>query len=373
MPALNHATEQKGNATRDRAFYLLKKYTSISQLRTIIKLYQEFLDDFSKAIKVPPLDEYALDEDLKRFMEYLPPLKEAEQLFSRPVCREEAFRIIHHLPTFPVFSFWDPCFGKYNAHKLGILFNEMGYRPNPPYKPENIFEKAAISSTFISLLCKTVSGHRIMNAIAPGEDHPDVNRPDDSRESHKAREAPCWNDETLFIDPLKSDYRYRTEFPEGNALAPCPAPSSNTDTQKWSGQTLPTTGIWEPWPVDPTHGPRCPNYFLAGSIACQYPFEGSGTLENVRWRLIWKDTRYQSGSNSIPYEEEAYFAYRTDPAEPHTRLAHPGEPCPESGQWYSPQLHRNQNINAGDPMPGPELNHMGSIIWYLFGERRKKH
>jgi hypothetical protein len=51
-----------------------------------------------------------------------------------------------------------------------------------------------------------------------------------------------------------------------------------------------------------SHGVRCPNYYLAGDTASQYPMEGTDTFEDVRWRLIWKDSRYASGGTAAPHQ-----------------------------------------------------------------------
>ncbi|HEV3104960.1 MAG TPA: Imm72 family immunity protein [Trinickia sp.] len=106
-------------------------------------------------------------------------------------------------------------------------------------------------------------------------------------------------------------------------LPPCPPKNENSEGQVWSGQTIPVTGIWEPWPVDPKAGVQCPNYFLAGDTASQYQMEGTDTFEDVRWRLIWKDSRYASGG--IPAEEADYFLPEQVAVESRTRAAYPGD------------------------------------------------
>jgi hypothetical protein len=133
----------------------------------------------------------------------------------------------------------------------------------------------------------------------------------------------------------------------------------------WSGRQIPVTGIWEPWAIDPKIGVRCPNYFLAGDTASQYQLEGTDTLEDVRWRLIWKDSRYMSGQT--PAEEDEYFT--PDLAivihAPTMRAVLPGQICPESGEWFAPHLNKTVTMVAGETMPGPDRGTTGSVTWYL--------
>ncbi|HEV3104962.1 MAG TPA: Imm72 family immunity protein, partial [Trinickia sp.] len=114
----------------------------------------------------------------------------------------------------------------------------------------------------------------------------------------------------------------------------------------------------------PKAGVRCPNYFLAGDKASQYQMEGTDTFEDVRWRLIWKDSRYASGG--IPAEEADYFLPEQAAVESRTRAAYPGDTCPETGEWFSNHLRKKVRVEAGTPMPGPELSPNGNmVIWYL--------
>ncbi|MDR5740387.1 PoNe immunity protein domain-containing protein [Caballeronia sp. LZ016] len=49
--------------------------------------------------------------------------------------------------------------------------------------------------------------------------------------------------------------------------------------------------------------------------------------------------------------------------------AEPGQPCPRSGEWFSPFLKKTVHVNKGEPMPGPDKDKTGnSVIWYLRDE-----
>ena len=46
--------------------------------------------------------------------------------------------------------------------------------------------------------------------------------------------------------------------------------------------------------------------------------------------------------------------------------AHPGEPCPETGDWYAVNLGgKTVFVQKGEPMPGPNLGPGGEVIWHL--------
>jgi hypothetical protein len=46
--------------------------------------------------------------------------------------------------------------------------------------------------------------------------------------------------------------------------------------------------------------------------------------------------------------------------------AMPGEPCPQSGEWFAPFLKKTVRVQQGEPMPGPELDQSrNTITWYL--------
>jgi len=127
---------------------------------------------------------------------------------------------------------------------------------------------------------------------------------------------------------------------------------------------IPVTGIWEPWTIELEAKVRCPNYYLVGDTASQYQMEGSDTLEDVRWRLIWKDSRYASGD--IPTEEADYFLSVPEVVPSPMLAAYPGDTCPISGEWFSNHLNQKVQVKAGESMPGPELSQAGNkVIWYL--------
>jgi hypothetical protein len=348
MPSFNYAAGRNDDAARDRAFYLLKKYTSATLLRRAIDLYAEFLRDFEREIGRPEVDiDYS--GDLVRFLRFLQPMEYARPLLTDPARRPEAFATLRDALDFHAYI-WGRRYEELGADDPNGLFYKLGYR-RPSEKAIGIFGKAELAADLMSLLCGTLNKAGRIYFDDPRDIGP------------TARFAMCWTYESIFFDTLPVNAIPPLVFPA--QLPPCPPRNEESEGQVWSGQAIPVTGIWEPWSLDPKVGVRCPNYFLVGDTASQYQFEGTDTLEDVRWRLIWKDTRY--ASRGIPREEADYFAPEQSAVlGGRSRIAWAGTPCPESGEWYAPRLNQRQRVQAGEPMPGPETTLSGDwVVWYL--------
>jgi hypothetical protein len=344
MSVFTYMAGRNDDAARDRAFYLLKKYTSATLLRRAIDLYAEFLRNFEAEIARPEVDiDYSCD--LVRFLRFLQPMEYARPLLTDPARRAEAFAMLREAVEFSSYI-WGRRYEELGADDPKGLFYKLGYRRDKR-DSISVFGKAALSSALISLALSTVNTAAVLYMS----------------DEHDARTVMRWTYESIFFDDLPFNRIPPIVFPEH--VHPCPPRNEESEGQIWSGQTIPITGIWEPWSLDPNVGVRCPNYFLAGDTASQYQLEGTDTLEDVRWRLIWKDTRYTSGG--IPEEESDYFApEQLAVLGVRSRLARAGTICPESGDWYSPQLKQRQRVEHGDPMPGPETTRWNDdVVWYL--------
>ncbi|MFP3568468.1 Imm72 family immunity protein [Paraburkholderia sp. SIMBA_030] len=343
------------DAARDRAFYLLKKYTSATSLRRAIDLYDGFLRDFEREIRKPENVEISLlgkpidyGEDLQRFLEYLKPMEYARPLLTNPARRAEALGMLREAIRFSAYI-WGRRYEEIGAGDSDSLFYKLGYRWFC-YESIGVFGKADLAATLISLMCKTASKNGIKRGVVS------------LGGTRESRRVMCWTYESIFFDTEPRNSIPPIVFP--THLPPCPPKNEESEGQVWSGQPIPVTGIWEPWPVGPTAGVRCPNYYLAGDTASEYQTEGTDTSEAVRWRLIWKDTRYSSGG--IPVEEEDYFLPEPVVIESRVRRAWPGEICPQTGEWFANHLNQKVRVAAGDPMPGPERSPGGNlVIWYL--------
>ncbi|WP_176061982.1 Imm72 family immunity protein [Paraburkholderia phymatum] len=346
MSAFIYVAGKNDDDARDRAFYLLKKYTSATLLQRAIDLYREFLRDFEREIKRPEV-EIDYSDDLVRFMRFLQPMEYAEPLLTNPTRRAEAFDMLRDSVKFSSYI-WGRKYEELGAADPAALFYKLGYREDKT-QSVGIFGKASLAGALLSLLFGTLNKKGKLFLSKP---------------LATARTSMCWTYESIFFDDLPINRIPAIRFPAH--LSPCPPRNEDNTGEVWSGRQIPVTGIWEPWAINPKIGVRCPNYYLVGDTASQYQFEGTDTLEDVRWRLIWKDSRYASGQT--PYEEDEYFA--PDPSAnlnaPIMRKASPGEVCPESGEWFAPNLNNKTfTMNAGEIMPGPELGSTGAVIWYL--------
>lgn len=344
-----YVAAKNDDAARDRAFYLLKKYTSATLMRRAIDLYREFLRDFEWEIKRPEV-KIDYSDDLIRFMRFLQPMEYAEPLLANSARREEAFGLLRDALSFHSFI-WGRRYEELGAADPSDLFYKLGYRAASD-ESTGIFGKAECSANLFSLLCGTLNKKGRIYFEDPRDVGPSANS------------AMCWTYASIFFDSVTINGIPPIRFPAQPGT--CPPPNEDNTGEVWTGRQIPVTGIWEPWAIDPKIGVRCPNYYLAGDTASQYQFEGTDTLEDVRWRLIWKDSRYASGQ--IPSEEDDYFA--PDPSAnlhaPIMRQALPGEVCPESGEWFAPHLNNQTfRMKAGEIMPGPQYTQMGSVIWYL--------
>ena len=87
----------------------------------------------------------------------------------------------------------------------------------------------------------------------------------------------------------------------------------------------------------------------------------------MRWRLLWRDTRYEDGR--IPPEEADYLVYREEdpksmPAERLRRLA--GETCPRGGWWMTPAARERRHFEEGDTLPDVKSD-WGWTVWQFEG------
>jgi len=357
---MNESIYASGSSTyesRDRAFYLLKKYTSATLLTRAIDLYGEFLYHFEQAtteqqnlnssIPGQPVD---YSDDLVSLLTYLEPMEYARPLLTQTNKRREAFDALKRGVRFVNFI-WGRRYQESMAGEPGNLLYNMGYRWSPG-ESVDVFAKAALAADLLSLGLTTTNKASRLYLLNP-------------RETLETRTVMRWTYDSIFFASVRFNGVPPIVFPA--QLSSCPPKNENNEGQVWSAQTIPETGIWEPWPVDPSAGARCPNYYFAGDTASQYQMEGTDTFEDVRWRLIWKDNRYVNGE--IPDEEADYFGSLPTSTVPIKRASHPGDVCPQSGKWYSNHLHKTIYLQAGDVMPGPEYSPSGNLVsWYLHDE-----
>src|SRR5262245_29787138 len=110
-------TPEQERQARDRAFYLLKKYTSFTFLDRIRALCQGFLDAFLAQLKNPPAavvnspyaahDQIQHEEEYKEFLRQMIPMEQGLQLLRATPHKRDAYR------TFYQGGFIGNLFGRY--------------------------------------------------------------------------------------------------------------------------------------------------------------------------------------------------------------------------------------------------------------------
>jgi hypothetical protein len=187
MSAFTYIAGRNDEAARDRAFYLLKKYTSATLLRRAIDLYAEFLRDFETEIARPE-DDSDYSCDLVRFLRFLQPMEYARPLLTDPARRPEAFAMLREAVTFSSYI-WGRRYEELGADDPKGLFYKLGYRRNPEDSIA-LFGKADLSGTLISLLLGTLNKAGLVYLQDPRKHGPGV------------RSVMRWTYESIFFDDL---------------------------------------------------------------------------------------------------------------------------------------------------------------------------
>ncbi|MDY7547203.1 Imm72 family immunity protein [Glaciimonas sp. CA11.2] len=365
-------TPEQEQQTRGQAFYLVKKYTSFTFLSQVRLRYQGFLDAFLKQLQNPPLTvqndpdaAYYLtrhEEEYKEFLRQMIPMDQGLALLRSTPHKQEAYKTLSRA------DFMEQLFGRYaDEHvvdeapfyvALGMVRERSGNSIHPSNHTafiKDVIIAAAMNST-----------RRITTSNLKDYD------PFRLVDWNSLRQSQKWTYETLFFEP---EWPIPRIFPED--LPSCPPYNHNHQDQIFTGGTIPTDGIWEPWfimPIFKNTDPAkmaakvgCPNYFLAGAVATEYQLEGTDTWEEVWWRLLWEDKRYLDGT--IPAEEADYLKTRP-PVAPQIftdHKAYPGDVCPITGNWHAPHMQgKTVRVEAGNIMPGSKINAAGNAVtWYL--------
>ncbi|MEB0014043.1 Imm72 family immunity protein [Glaciimonas sp. Gout2] len=365
-------TPEQEPLVRDQAFYLLKKYTSFTFIDQARLRYQGFLDAFLKQLKNlspalqndPDADFYQTrhEYEYKEFLRQMIPMEQGLALLRSTPHKTEAYETLS-LP-----SFIGQLFGRY-ADEKGVYYDPFyialgmtNEYPGNSIHPSNhtAFVKDVMNASVINFT-QGITVFECKNYV-----------PFHLVDMNSLRQSQKWTYETLFFEP---EWPIPRIFPE--YLPSCPPYNHNHQDQIFTGGTIPTDGIWEPWfimPIFKNTDPAkmaakvgCPNYFLAGAVATEYQLEGTDTWEEVWWRLLWEDKRYLDGT--IPAEEADYLKTRP-PVAPQIftdHKAYPGDVCPITGNWHAPHMQgKTVRLEAGNIMAGSKINAAGNAVtWYL--------
>lgn len=288
---------------RSQAFYLIKKYTSLSFLNSAYQLEKDFVNTFENQLKTPPLSlvnqvtEYEQEQHEIELIYYLEILSQKEkgflELWKSPL-KSEAYGLIFEG------GFINKIFGRYGDEQglvYDAFYQNLGLKDAGGYIYESGKQKGYIKKLLDAGRFWDVFGITVFNG--------EYSIPNQHEPIYKK-----WSYESLFGKNYWPPLREIVE-----PIIPCPPYNKNTKGEIESGEEIQITGIYEPWfeqsvyeklTHDPDYNPYvgCPNYFLADSIATRYKLEGTNQEYEVKWRLIWEDQRYLDGK--IPVEEQAY-------------------------------------------------------------------
>ncbi|MGN4069137.1 Imm72 family immunity protein [Burkholderia gladioli] len=342
-------TEAQEQDARAKAFYLIKKWTSLTYLEHAVQLYRDFLDAYAKRMDSPSPNQDELEKAYTYdFLGALVQMDQGIDTLRRGLDKRSAYGALIAGSA----EVGDVLFGR-TADEVGRkydpFFLALGLKNNTYSDPE--FATGLVHGVWIQQLmcyaldCSIAFGFEGLMAYETDTDT-------------GTRVFEYWTYESLFQDVPLPAWKY---WPPGRKypadLPACPPKNESRVGEVGSGEEIPIEGIWEPW--FPTGKVGCPNYFLKGSVAHTYLLEGTNDEYDVRWRLLWEDTRYRDGS--IPEEESTYFPKSV--AQTSLR-ALPGEACPRTGRWQSPAVKDSVHVEAGEPMPGPQHTSWGMVIWH---------
>lgn len=349
---------------RYRVFNFIKIITSYSFLNKIYSLNKDFTNKFEKAIRNPSEDFDLLHRHEREVLMYLYVLDIEEKSLSNFLKNNFKTEIYLNFISEDIHS---SIFGRYGDErdlendnlykKLGMVSRDSGWMIQNIHKDE--IKKICIANEFINFIKITLSDQ---NNEFYMPSYPFLYKKWSFESFYKFS---YWS----FIDDIEN---YITD--DNN--------DSNNDIETLTGRIISISGIYEPWFDKPvyqklTHDPEynvyvgCPNYFLEGSEATQYKLEGTDDWCDVKWRLIWEDTRYLDGT--IPEEEKNYVfdidnigipASETNTTASTEKLSVlAGNVCPKTGYWYTvAKDNSRQYFKQGELFPKIQSD-WGEVYW----------
>ncbi len=365
----NTMSPMQEQEARNKAFYLIKKYTSYTFLDYARKLNQQFLDAFERQLRNPSLD-FLQSKDVEYFQKH----HEGQYVYflERMARQEQGLSLLKNSKHKS--EAYELCIADFKGRLFGRYADEIGLDNDPFYQlmglgheySGNLFLKndhfgyirdVLIASEMVSTLLISISGDDSKYFI-----------PEEDRLFEK------WTYETLFYKPLLNGLQWPLSRFYPQSIMECPPFNESSIGEIANGEEIIITGIYEPWlPITGKVG--CPNYFLEGTIATDYQLEGTDEWADVKWRLIWEDKRYLDGT--IPEEEKAYifdsenidikdtYTYASSPEKLSIRA---GQVCPKSGYWFTvAQENSRQYFKQGEVLPEIKSD-WGEVYWQFDGK-----
>lgn len=356
---------------RNKAFYLLKKYTSYRLLEMTYSLNKEFVEAFERQLRQPS------SRVLMVMTEYDQARYEQEYLMHLYVLANDEkglkslLKLSYKKEAYSLFfkgGIKGTIFGRYgDEHGLveDALYQELGMGKTHGFLYEPYDHNSYILNILISNEIMGTTGTTLFNGqyFIPKKDPIYIK----------------WSYESLFSEDYWPPVKEIVE-----PIESCPDYNLNSEDEIAAGGEIIISGIYEPWfesPVykkltqDTNYNPYvgCPNYFLNGAIATQYKLEGTEDWYDVKWRLIWEDKRYLDGT--IPEEEKAYiFDIENIGIKAHTNIeateklsVRAGQVCPKSGCWFTvAQENSRQYFKQSEILPDIKSD-WGEVYWQFDG------
>ncbi|NUP88061.1 MAG: hypothetical protein HUU30_20265 [Burkholderiaceae bacterium] len=334
------------------AVYLIKKYSSVTWYAEAFRLFKQFCEDYERDFYRKPVAGYQVtdwdEQNLRMFWSYASEMEDGLAAVRKGDLwggRE----LMRHGGTFGQWL--------YSRRFDEVDMEPHGYRRGK-YRgaSQGIFANAERANDMV--------------VAASVFTHTDRLRRD-------RVELPN-NWEVEYGDPAALALKIPYGVPPGE-LAPLPDPDPQAPVIR-SGDPVPEHGIWV---VEPDAAHRGQTYCMAYLVTWAPALETISeqeyerntlwsrtrdqTAKNdcdaikdypVRWRLLWRDTRYSGGS--VPAEEADYLTYR-----PPT-----GQPPAREGWWYA-AVHSGTRryFRQGETLPHIDNPMWASTLWQFVGDQ----
>lgn len=352
------------------AFYLLKKYKSLTWNEEIYRLYKQFCEDYERdfyrfpvtaqppsrlagTVYTPgPWDE----QNLQMFWGYAEDMEEGLTALKAG----DKTRGYQFLTSGGCFGNW-----LYSRRFEEMDLSDFGYRRSKDLGANQGIFTAAEKA-------REMKSARSLNI------HTDMLRRDFRALSYAS-----------FIsqdEPVAKTLQIPFGVPPGE-LPPVPPIDPNAPTVM-SGEEVPVNGIWVVEPDEAHRGQTycmayLPTWVSAMKTVSEQEYEINSRFERtseeryrhspqtapcpVRWRLLWRDDRDYSNGNT-PAEELDYLVYREPVIENDSAFlglrAVGGETCPHAGYWFTPaQANSRRFFALNERLPDITHSSYGITIW----------
>ena len=348
------------------AFYLIKKYTSVTWHAEAFRLFKQFCEDYERDFYRKPVAGYQATEwdeqNLRMFWEYasemedgLAAVRKGDLWGGRELMRHG---------------------GQFSRWLFSRRFDEMDLEPYGYRRGKN-------RGVCQGIFANAERAHDMMIAGSI------VRHTDDLRRDWVSLP---YNWEVEFGDPAAIALKIPYGVPPGE-LPALPDPDPQAPVIR-SGDPVPEHGIWVVEPDDAHRGQTyCMAYLATWAPALETISEqeyerntlwsrtrdqtaknASDAIKDypVRWRLLLRDTRYAGGR--VPDEEADYLTYRPPTGQPPAIVqwlqCNNGQPCPREGWWYA-AVHSGTHryFRRGETLPHIDNPMWASTLWQFVGDQ----